>query len=908
YLICSNENTIKVYNLTTGDCVKTLSVAPEYGGHTKEITSLAIDANDPSLVYSSSLDGTIKIWNFEKAVLLETLDLKAPIYRMIMDPKHPKDIYVSTQISSSDLSSLDPNLFDDLENDEDDSQEDKSNHLLRIHRLNNEEGQFELTKILSSSYQISTFDIGVDGKHLVAVFEYSYQVINLGYSRKERRQVEWPRYVHPKRITSIAINSSRPCVAIGDELGKITLSYCLKKGRTKFTKSVWHWHAHAVNCMAFSNDGVYLLSGGEESVLVIWQVETGQRKYVPRLGSEITFVTISPNQTLYAVGMTDNTIKVLSAMNYELRQVIHGLKYVPKNISKNPLTTGLVVEPRNYHIVLPASPGNLQWYDAHNGRHIIEHEVTLKTFVSRTDKTEIVMPNVDFVTFSEDGDWMVTVDSRDDKKTTPEIYLKFWEFSHQTNSFVLNTIVEHPHKKSFITSVAFRPTSKKKNNDTNDENGNDLPPMVVTTGLDKDFKIWELKQNSVEPANTNNKNGDNKNKKNAKNKNAGIPKRSANKWVCTSIGSYREETPRKAVFSEDGTVLAIAFGPFITLWNPILNEFHGVLSHVPMTMNIENLMFMSQSLPYLVSTTKDYLYLWDLTTFSIKWQYRIHVKYMSADKNSSNFVVAATCDDNTCILVFDPQTPIPHSIRIIVGRIIGLTYLPKNIDNHIEKESSIVYMDKDCRLRVLGQRVLIDNNNNDCLNGNLLLSDTSDCRSYFSDIFGNSSSNQNMNDDSHIPTKLYQKNTFVAFDAPSHLIPPVNLLFDEFMEGLLVASEKKNDEEKEEMDDKDKEKSEMDDKEKEKSEMDDKETEKETIDVNVELSEKAKVVDAQPLSPSPLSKSRTLSPQITPNGTSEKSISNSKKRKLIENPTSNTVIDTPTSSPKNAKKLKKIET
>ena len=32
--------------------------------------------------------------------------------------------------------------------------------------------------------------------------------------------------------------------------------------------TTWHWHAHPVRCLCFSTDGTYLLSGGEEAVLV----------------------------------------------------------------------------------------------------------------------------------------------------------------------------------------------------------------------------------------------------------------------------------------------------------------------------------------------------------------------------------------------------------------------------------------------------------------------------------------------------------------------------------------------------------------------------------------------------------------------------------------------------------------
>ena len=72
--------------------------------------------------------------------------------------------------------------------------------------------------------------------------------------------------------------------------------------------------------------GAYLLSGGLESVLVVWQVETHYRKYLPRLGNEILSISINADQTLYAVGLASNAVKVVSAVNFELVQTVQGLK------------------------------------------------------------------------------------------------------------------------------------------------------------------------------------------------------------------------------------------------------------------------------------------------------------------------------------------------------------------------------------------------------------------------------------------------------------------------------------------------------------------------------------------------------------------------------------------------------
>jgi WD40 repeat protein len=50
-----------------------------------------------------------------------------------------------------------------------------------------------------------------------------------------------------------------------------------------------HWHPSPVGCLAFSPDGVYLLSGGAEQVLVMWQLENSKPKFLPRCVLEPSF-------------------------------------------------------------------------------------------------------------------------------------------------------------------------------------------------------------------------------------------------------------------------------------------------------------------------------------------------------------------------------------------------------------------------------------------------------------------------------------------------------------------------------------------------------------------------------------------------------------------------------------------
>lgn len=125
-------------------------------------------------------------------------------------------------------------------------------------------------------------------------------------------------------MTCLAFHPTEEYFATGDEKGNIRLWYCLSdslpinaRGVEKKTQTTTlHWHAHAVSSIAFTSNGAYLLSGGEESVLVIWQLHTGKKEFVPRVGASIRTVSLSKvgsSEEEYLLGLADATYLFISA-------------------------------------------------------------------------------------------------------------------------------------------------------------------------------------------------------------------------------------------------------------------------------------------------------------------------------------------------------------------------------------------------------------------------------------------------------------------------------------------------------------------------------------------------------------------------------------------------------------------
>ena len=144
------------------------------------------------------------------------------------------------------------------------------------------------------------------------------------------------KYVSPERLTCLTFHPFEDYFATGDQQGTIRLWYCLNeslainvKGVEKRTQTTsFHWHAHAVSSIAFTSNGAYLLSGGEEAVLVIWQLHSGKKEFVPRLGAAINTVSVSkgPGEESYLVGLADATYSFISSGSLRVSRSYSGIK------------------------------------------------------------------------------------------------------------------------------------------------------------------------------------------------------------------------------------------------------------------------------------------------------------------------------------------------------------------------------------------------------------------------------------------------------------------------------------------------------------------------------------------------------------------------------------------------------
>jgi NET1-associated nuclear protein 1 (U3 small nucleolar RNA-associated protein 17) len=201
-----------------------------------------------------------------------------------------------------------------------------------------------------------------------------------------------------------------------------------------------------VGCLSFTADGAYLLSGGAESVLVVWQLEEGRRTYLPRLGGGLRAITQFPRDAArVAVACADNAVRVVSLAALTVDAVVRGVRPAtlrPLPPAAHPSAAvaaaamaasataekanavtfdfqpspAVAFDPGSGTVALATVGAGLQLYDFTRDRHVADLDVAPRNLVSGDGGAgEPMEPYVSHAAFSADGSILVTVDRRSDR-------------------------------------------------------------------------------------------------------------------------------------------------------------------------------------------------------------------------------------------------------------------------------------------------------------------------------------------------------------------------------------------------------------------------------------------------------------------------------------------------------------
>lgn len=221
-------------------------------------------------------------------------------------------------------------------------------------------------------------------------------------------------------------------------------------------------------------------------MLVLWQLDTGRKQFLPHLSSPISNMIVSPEGSSYAVQLADNSTMVLSTSELRPIACMNGLQ-IPSHegsststqLSKRAATKSrpqrlpTILHPLYPDYLLMAAPSALrstqassflQTFDTRSSQQVYRQALA-RTNVSVLNTgpqgTELTTPDVKCVQISSDGEWLATVDEweqysedvnvlyphseNDTAKTHREVHLKFWHWNEYTAEWELVARFNSPH-------------------------------------------------------------------------------------------------------------------------------------------------------------------------------------------------------------------------------------------------------------------------------------------------------------------------------------------------------------------------------------------------------------------------------------------------------------------------------
>lgn len=486
-------------------------------------------------------------------------------------------------------------------------------------------------------------------------------------------------------VTAIAISSDGQMLAAGESGGAIYLfsrpaELITPKRRilsyADVGPSKLHWHANAVRALAFTHENTTLLSAGLEAVLVSWRLTPtnfGHRSFLPRLGAPIIAISVSPDESTYALSHADNAVRLIDQAATRVTTTIRAIcahhrdfchrapqaslrSEVVMGYSEKLFMTSDPVHPGKAW--LGGSSGSLQSFDLIRGTHVNDLHVIPRNevFEDKNRKNRGERPpsaSVSMAAVHALGTILASVEYRPLQTDDCQRYgtekgvsvLKFWRRRRHDEEYELEATITRPHgTDASISSLCFHP----------------FLPVLATAGSNGKVRFWRSTCIDIR----------------------GSMKVS---WRNEVEGEYKGVPCSSVCFSNDGSLLGAAFRNVLAIW--IVEDLHQsaedqmekmteemssfvsplagptieltlcqTLIHPPENEEICSVSFVFDKVPLFIATTKFGIYVWDPVAQSILWSTRTRnsPRCLAVDKSSGRFAVpvwtpsvAAGMEDNS---------------------------------------------------------------------------------------------------------------------------------------------------------------------------------------------------------------------------------------------------------------------
>ncbi len=455
-----------------------------------------------------------------------------------------------------------------------------------------------------------------------------------------------------RQTVSVGCNGAA-CLALGprgDVVYWADRRGCIRSAGTRSAQArpqaTMHWHARAPAALHAAPTGSHVLSGGEEGVLVVWDLRRSYKHFLPHLNAPILRVTSNGAGDMYALLTAANEVLLVSPANMQIVGRHDGLKAGLAQ-RRHAGAVGLVRDPRGETaFFVGGALGRLQSYDVVRGAvYGGDHDVCLQNVVGRgKSEAPLTFSDVYAAATSSDGRWMATYDRRTTEcRRLHHDALKFWRL--RNGQFHLATAFDVPHGEP-IRQIVFcpMPAAAGEVADTSRPGAPRRLYRVATVGEDAKVKFWSSAGRRVVAIN-----GDGRTIE-------------STAWVQTGCITSKSEQMTAAAYSPDGTVLALSFGSLIRLYSTegdrgdllatLSNsngnkEAHTYLSGTAPTLDeSSHLAFIGSDGRFLVSGASSttsrgqasgYLTVWDCERLSIRWTVSLPIGSICPSSDDSHF-------------------------------------------------------------------------------------------------------------------------------------------------------------------------------------------------------------------------------------------------------------------------------
>ncbi|KAL7943206.1 WD40-repeat-containing domain protein [Trichoderma barbatum] len=515
------------------------------------------------------------------------------------------------------------------------------------------------------------------------------------------------------KVVDVIVGGARGAIYLYQDA--LSRSQSIGKSKEGIQAQKFHWHRKAVHAVKWSRDGNYMISGGSENVLVLWQMDTAKKDFLPHLSGSVENIVVSASGSSYVVHLDDNSTMVLSTAELKPTTYISGIQSAaveastPKDLLvqrvwsvadkvRRPIPAAIkATEPSRLHVCVgngrqatmtgDFSAPLLQSFDLETFTSVSKQALarTQPTDVNLTNKGyAIEEPVVTHIAFSADGKWLASVDdwipsSRDVGTVSGEVgdqflkerhesYLKFWQVNDEDNSIALVSRINAPHTSSHPETVL-------------DLASNSASTCFATIAGDGIVRLWRPKARQQEGSRNTDKNVE-------------------FTWVCSRIipigdglgrdtiadipndASMPVKSQARIAFSEDGSTLFAAFGSLDVGAVYVINAASGEVVKILEGLwkgQLHSLRVLSQ---YLIVLSEE-LQVYDVVSDDLRYGIVVpkasgadELLQLAVDSVSGHFAVTLPLGNTSSIGVFHPSEPEPLIVRSTPHRVVSLISVP----------------------------------------------------------------------------------------------------------------------------------------------------------------------------------------------------------------------------------------